>query len=56
MIHWPQMIWISIVLISVGMEIAKHGEPKEGDHDAWSTIIAAVLLAALLYWGGFFGC
>lgn len=53
-IHAPQLIYLLLVGISLGVDIAKHGTPRTGKHDAWSGLIAMVAMLALLYWGGFF--
>ncbi|QXF03598.1 MULTISPECIES: hypothetical protein [Xanthomonas] len=50
-----QLIYLSLVMLELGLEIAKHGEPKTGRHNAGSTIVATILILALLWWGGFFG-
>jgi hypothetical protein len=51
----PQIIMVTMYLLSVGMAIAKNGEPKEGNYSFVSTAIATVITVGLLYWGGFFG-
>lgn len=50
----PQIIWICAVAFSLGVEIAKHGEPKTGKHDGFVQLIGTILGGYLLYWGGFF--
>ena len=54
-LHAPQLIYIALLMIGIGIDTAKHGEPKTGNHNCTSSIIAAILTIALLYWGGFFG-
>lgn len=52
----PQFIYLGLTLVAVGMEIARHGEPKKpGKHNAVASVIASGLILGLLYWGGFFG-
>lgn len=51
----PQIIYLALSLVSVGIAITVHGEPKTGNHDALVTIISTVMMYTLLYWGGFFG-
>lgn len=51
----PQIIVVGLYLLSLGSEMAKHGEPKEaGKHNAWSTLIILLIMTSLLWWGGFF--
>ena len=50
----PQILILMLYLLSVGMSIANHGKPKQGTESAVISAIAATIILALLYWGGFF--
>jgi hypothetical protein len=51
----PQIILITLCLISLGLEIAKHGEMKEPNrHNIWTWLTAAAITHGLLWWGGFY--
>lgn len=50
----PQIIIIAIYALSVGIDIAKHGEPKTGRYNAAASLIGSAIGLSLLYWGGFF--
>lgn len=52
---WPQVIWIVIAAIALGVHIAKHGEPTGQKFHAGAQLIYVLLMAGILYWGGFFG-
>lgn len=52
--HWPQIIWATMVLFGLGLSFARSGRQKIGRHDFTADLIAVTLGAALLYWGGFF--
>ena len=54
-LHWPQMVWLSLAMINLGMEAAKDGETKTGRHSFIPSLIATALIAWLLDCGGFFG-
>lgn len=54
-ISWPQIIWILLTAMHVGINISRHGETERGKYNGISSAIAAGLVAGLLYWGGFFG-
>jgi hypothetical protein len=54
-LHAPQIIYVVLLLLGVGIDLAKHGQPKTGKHSFPSSFFAAALILALLYWGGFFG-
>ena len=51
----PQIIFLVLMAMSLGMNLAKDGEPKK--NDTWSfgwSLLANILMFGLLYWGGFF--
>ena len=48
----PQIIMIVLYTISVFTSLMKHGESK-GDYNFWASLIAVVIEAAILKWGGF---
>jgi hypothetical protein len=52
---WPQVIYILLGLIGIARAFAHHGKPKTGTESAPATVVAWLLVLALLYWGGFFG-
>ncbi|MCA0247647.1 MAG: hypothetical protein LCH93_13605 [Proteobacteria bacterium] len=54
MSHWPQYTWIALVLVSLFLSIMNDGQIKLKRENAISAVIAAVLLNALLYAGGFY--
>lgn len=49
----PQIIYIVLTLISLGMSFANHGE-KRKDENGWHSLISFLLVYFLLYKGGFF--
>lgn len=50
----PQLIYIALILIGLGIAFAEHGQPKKGKHNAWITVIATIIVLILLFKGGFF--
>lgn len=50
----PQIIYISVLMLGLGLHIAKHGEPRDQDYNAFIALISIVLQLGLLWWGGFF--
>lgn len=50
---WPQMVIAGLMLIGLGRDLAKDGEPKTGAHSFGFGCIGAGLMAWLLYMGGF---
>ena len=51
---WPQIIWVCMAGIGLGVHIAKHGEPNVQKFHAGAKLVYVLLMAGLLYWGGFF--
>lgn len=49
----PQVIMIVMLSIGLGIDIVKHGESKTGKYNFVTTLIAQLLVVAILYWGGF---
>lgn len=50
----PQLLFIALYSIGLGISFAEHGKPKTGNHNAWASLIAAAIVVTLLYLGGFF--
>jgi hypothetical protein len=53
-IQAPEIVYIILVSLSLGITAAQHGEPKKGKESIFQTLISHSLTFALLYWGGFF--
>lgn len=51
---WPQVIWVMLTTAGVTVHMLKHGEPMEHPYHWPSRLVAALLMAGILYWGGFF--
>lgn len=49
----PQIIYLGLIAVGLGVTLARHGQPRE-PHNFWASSIAASLALGLLYWGGFF--
>lgn len=50
----PQLIYLALTCLGLGMALAKHGQPKDDSHSFWWTLTASGICIGLLYWGGFF--
>ena len=48
------IIYLALQLISLGLVIGKHGDPKEGTWNAWGYLIAVSVDLWLLYKAGLF--
>jgi hypothetical protein len=53
-LHWPQITYLAMVLIGLGIRISKHGKPKTGNENVFYDLIATGIVITLLYFGGFF--
>ena len=51
---WPQVIYIALTFMGLGVSIIKHGQPRL-PHSMWTHLLAIAIAYPLLWWGGFFG-
>lgn len=51
----PQIIIVILYALNIGIELTRHGEPKQGNHNAFYTLIGTAISVGILWWGGFFG-
>ncbi|HRK69439.1 MAG TPA: hypothetical protein PKY73_17950 [Hyphomonas sp.] len=49
---WPQVTFIALMALTVGINLAKHGEAYR--YNFWNSLLGAGLTGGLLYAGGFF--
>lgn len=55
-LHAPQLIWLSLMALSIGKAIALYGQPKKQAYYDWIDFpVGPAISLGLLYWGGFFG-
>ncbi len=50
----PQIIWIALVAYGLITAIVKHGKLQKGNSNAYTQFVLTIIVALLLYWGGFF--
>jgi len=50
----PQLIYIALVLVSFGINLAEHGKPRTGKYNAWISFFSLIIAMTILYYGGFF--
>ncbi|MBN8249367.1 MAG: hypothetical protein J0L84_18225 [Verrucomicrobia bacterium] len=51
----PAMILLSLMMLSLGIAMEKHGTPRKSErHNVWPVVLAVCVELTLLYWGGFF--
>lgn len=51
-LHWPQITYAVLLVLSLGIALAKDGESRT-PHSFWSTSVGTVICVWLLYKGGF---
>lgn len=49
-----QIIYLALLMMGLGIHLAKDGQPKEGKYSFWTALISLGIQIALLYFGGFF--
>ena len=52
-IGWPQVVYIALTILGLGIAAAKHGQPRE-PYSFPTSFFATAIVFAILYWGGFF--
>ena len=52
--HWPQITMIVVYALAFGIDLSRHGKPKEGTYNALTSLIGSVIGIVILYCGGFF--
>ncbi len=50
----PQILILALYMLSLGVELAKHGETKVMKYDFGGKMLATMIVIGLLIWGGFF--
>lgn len=50
----PQFTIIVLYAIALLINAYMHGKPKEGNNNFWISLINAILILSILYWGDFF--
>lgn len=53
-IGWPQGIVLFLIVLGLGIDLAKHGKTEIEKHNFFFTLSVQIMFIALLYWGGFF--
>lgn len=54
----PQIIMIILICLSLGISLAKHGQPRPEEsakYNFWSELFESIVVILILYWGGFWG-
>lgn len=50
----PQLIFLALMIMGLGVALAKDGEPRDGHHSFFISLVVTSISAGLLWWGGFF--
>ena len=54
--NWPQIAMLMLYAISIGIALAKDGQPREGKESFGKTCFACAVGMYILYCGGFWSC
>lgn len=52
---WPQIVWIALSAMGLGISLIKHGEQRKSNYNFWVTLISLGFEMLILWKGGFFG-
>lgn len=48
------LAFLALLFLGVGINLGKHGEPKQGKYNFWVALLGAGMYLFILYKGGFF--
>lgn len=48
-----QITMIVLLALSLGISLAQHGKPKQGNESFWRSLIGCAINIGILWWGGF---
>lgn len=48
------IILLALILVNLGIHLAKHGEPREDKYNFWLYLIATIIELVLYYYAGLF--
>lgn len=48
------IILLTLLAMGLGISLAKHGEPKDGTHNFWTTLFIVIIELVLYYYAGLF--
>ena len=50
----PQIIYLMLVMMGLGIHITRHGEDKKPDkYNVWTKLMFSMMTITILYYGGF---
>jgi len=52
--HWPSMLLVSLLLVSLGIDCGTHGKEKTTRVNAWVTLFSSLVAGYLYYLTGMF--
>lgn len=50
----PQLIYLALTVLGLGLHVAKHGEPKENKYNVLRYLFNSIVTITILYYGHFF--
>lgn len=53
-LHWPQLTFLALTFLDVGVCSARYGEQKPDCYDIVDVLVGPAIVLGLLYMGGFF--
>lgn len=48
-----QLTMIVFYVLALGIDLARHGQQKTGNHSFWSAVVSIAISFFVLNWGGF---
>ncbi|HIV77334.1 MAG TPA: hypothetical protein H9899_07400 [Candidatus Sphingomonas excrementigallinarum] len=51
---WPQITYLGLTFVGLGVALAKHGQPRTGKWNVGVNLTLTAIVNAVLYAGGFY--
>ena len=52
--YWPQITYIVLVILGIGISLERHGKPKTGTYNVLVDLVGTAIGLFIVYSGGFF--
>lgn len=50
----PQILYLALILMGLGVHLAKDGQPRTDKYSFWGQLFITIITVYILYKGGFF--
>lgn len=51
---WPQWVYLGLLVLALGIDLERNGQPKTGKHSFFGSLLGVSISGFVLWKGGFF--